>query len=66
MSTEKIFEQFVEWQKQAGTELPETENLMPMLKAYITPEEAEFLTGLPFRFQTLEQLAEIKKYSSFY
>ncbi len=60
MSTEKIFEQFVEWQRQTGIEFPETENLMPMLKAYITPEEAKFLTGLPFKLNTLEQLAEIK------
>jgi predicted transcriptional regulator len=31
-----------------------------MLKTYITPEEAEFLTGFPFKWKTLEQLADIK------
>ncbi len=60
MSTQNVYEQYLEWQKQTGMELPETENLMPMLKAYITPEEAEFLTGFPFKWHPLEELAEIK------
>ncbi len=61
MSTEKVYEQYYEWQKQTGIQFPETDNLMPMLEAYITPEEAEFLTGFPFNLQTLEQAAELKK-----
>ncbi len=61
MSTEKIYEKFIGWQRQrGGLEYPDSENLMPMLKTYITPEEAEFLTGFPFKWKTLEQLADIK------
>jgi len=61
MSTEKIYEQFIEWQRQTGgLEYPDSENLMSMLKAYITPEEAEFLTGFPSKWKTLEQVADIK------
>jgi len=62
MSTDEIYEKYIAWQRQGGgvIELTETENLRPMLKAYITPEEAEFLTGLPLRLHTLEQLTEIK------
>jgi len=61
MSKEKVFEKFIEWQKQAGLEIPESEHLLPMLESYYTPEEAEFLTGFPIRFNTLEQLAELKQ-----
>jgi hypothetical protein len=61
MSTEKIYEKFIGWQRQGGgLEYPDSENLMSMLKAYITPEEAEFLTGFPYKWRTLEQVADIK------
>ena len=61
MPSEKIYEQFIEWQRQTGgLEYPDSENLMSMLKAYITPEEAEFLTGFPSKWKTLEQVADIK------
>lgn len=62
MSTEKIYEQLLAWQRQGGgLEYPDSENLMSMLKAYITPEEAEFLTGFPYKWRTLEQVADIKE-----
>ena len=39
----------------------ESEHLMPMIKARITPEEAAFLTGFPQKTKTLEEIAEIKQ-----
>ncbi|MCP4750694.1 MAG: hypothetical protein GY866_07370 [Proteobacteria bacterium] len=61
MSTDEIFEEYIAWQRQGGgLEIPDTENLRPLLKAYMTPEEADFLTGMPHRLQTLEQLADLK------
>ena len=34
--------------------------MMPMLEAHITPDEAAFLTGMPFRRITAEELADMK------
>lgn len=38
--------------------LPDSEILLPLLKARLTPEEAEFLADFPFLPHTIEQLAE--------
>ncbi len=61
MPTKEIFENFIVWQKQQGIDIPETEHLLPMLEAYYSPEEAEFLTGFPVGWKTLEAIAEIKE-----
>ncbi len=60
MSNKDIFEAFIAWQKQTGVDAPESEYLMPMLESYYTPEEAEFLTGFPLGWKTIEQIAETK------
>ena len=60
MAEKEIYEEFIKWLGKTWVELPESEYLMPTIKSYYTPEEAEFLTGIPFSLRSLEELAEIK------
>lgn len=64
MSGQGIYEKLHEWLKTSFSGMVDSEEVIPMLKARYTPEEAELLTGLPFTnpFQkpTLEELAEQK------
>ncbi|UCE55743.1 MAG: 4Fe-4S binding protein [Desulfobacterales bacterium] len=57
----EIYEKFIEWLGKTWWGLPESDQLMPIIKARYTVEEAEFLTGMPFSGSTLEELAEAKK-----
>ena len=57
---EKIYEGLVEWLRKAWWGLPDSEHLMPTMKAFYSPEEAALLTGLPFKSTNLEELAEMK------
>ena len=43
-----------------GWHLPETEELLPLLKARFSPEEAVFFTGMPLGLTRLEDIAEAK------
>ena len=57
---EEIYRKFIGWLDKAWWKLPESKSLMPMIKARYTPEEAAFLTGIPFSSRSLEELAEMK------
>ena len=45
MSDKESYERFVEWLGKAWWGLPESEHLMPAIKAFYTPEEAALLTS---------------------
>jgi len=60
MSEKEIYEKFIKWLGNTWVELPESEYLRPMVKSYHTPDEAEFLTGIPFAPKSIEELADIK------
>ena len=59
MSEEEIYEEFIQWLRKAPLKVPESEHLRPLISSYYTPEEAEFLTGIPFSLKSLEELADI-------
>jgi NAD-dependent dihydropyrimidine dehydrogenase PreA subunit len=59
VSDEAIYKELIEWLKKSW-HLPETEELLPVVKARYTPAQAAFLTGMPFRLTKLEDLAESK------
>jgi len=61
MSDQEIYEAFIKWLRKAPLGVPESEHLRPLIKSYYTPEEAEFLTGIPFSLKSLEELAAIKE-----
>jgi ferredoxin len=64
VSEQGVYEKLHEWLKTSFSGMVDSEEVIPMLEARYTPEEAEILTGLPFTnpFQkpTLEELAEQK------
>ncbi len=60
MSDGRVYEELAAWLNKAWWGMPASEHLMPTLKAFYSPEEAEMLTGVPFRNTDLATLAEIK------
>jgi Pyruvate/2-oxoacid:ferredoxin oxidoreductase delta subunit len=60
MSEQTIYSKFIEWLSSTWIGLPETDELMPLIEARYTPEEAELLTGIPFSGRSVEELAEAK------
>lgn len=61
MPKEEIYRQLRDWLKQTWYNLPETDELLPLIKANYTPEEASLLTGMPFKGMNLEDLAAMKQ-----
>ncbi len=60
MADQEIYEKFIEWMNNGYWEFTESEAKMPMITAYITPDEAEFLTGFPWSSKSLADLAKLK------
>ncbi len=64
MSDQEIYEKFIEWLRTGFVEAPAADELLPMISARYTPEEAKLCTGMPFDGpfprQSLEELAEEK------
>ena len=60
MTDKAVYEEFIKWLGKTWVELPESEYLRPMIKSYYTPDEAKFLTDIPFAFKNLEELSDIK------
>ena len=61
MSEQEIYQAFIDWERQNWVGLPEVDELMPLVMATYTPEEASLLTGMPFGGRNLEELAEMKQ-----
>ena len=66
MSEQEIYERLISWLRQSLFALPDAEELLPMIKATYTPEEASLLTGMPLEGmpsagKSLEELAEKKQ-----
>ena len=60
MSEEEIYKKFVDWLGRTWWGLTPSKQLMPLMKARYTIEEAEFLIGVPHSAATLEDLAQLK------
>ena len=61
MSDQEVYRRFIKWLDKAWWGLPESDHLMPTIKAFYTPEEASLLTGIPFSSRSLEELAVKKR-----
>ena len=57
---EEIYRKFIDWLGRGWWKLPESKSLMPLIMARYTPEEASFLTGMPFTGKSVEELAALK------
>jgi len=61
MTEQEIYEGFMDSLKQSWWGLPEADELVPLIMATYTPEEASLLTGMPFSGRNIEELAEMKQ-----
>ncbi|MFC1913016.1 4Fe-4S binding protein [Chloroflexota bacterium] len=61
MSDQETYRRFIDWLKQSWWGLPEAQELLPLLKATYTSEEAALLTEFPYDSIYLEDLAEIRQ-----
>ena len=60
-SEQDVYNRFIDWMKQTWYGLPEADELLPLMIARYTPEEAALLTGMPFSGKSLEELAGMKQ-----
>ena len=60
MADAEIYSRFIAWLDKAWWHLPASEYLLPSIKAFLTPEEAALLTGLPFKPTELKEIASLK------
>ena len=61
MSEQKIYDGLLNWLKLGWYGMPESEELMPLIKATFTPDEAALLTDFPYKGNYLEDLAKLKR-----
>lgn len=61
MFDQGVYRHFIDWLRQAWWDMPERGELMPLMMARYTPEEASLLTSMPFSGKSLEELAELKQ-----
>jgi Na+-translocating ferredoxin:NAD+ oxidoreductase subunit B len=61
MNDEIIYEKFTEWLKTSWFGVPDSPYSITAIQARYTPEDAEFLTGVPFRPTSVPALAEQKQ-----
>ena len=54
MSEQEVYRRFINWLNQTWWGLPEADELMPLIMARYTPEEAVLLTGMPFSGKNLK------------
>ena len=63
MSEQEIYDGLLNWLKQGWLAMPESEDLMALIKATFTPDEAALLTDFPYKGNYLEELAKLKRMS---
>ena len=56
MSEQEVYQRFIDWLRQGWWDLPEADELMPLMMARYTPQEASLLTGMPFSGKSLEEV----------
>jgi NAD-dependent dihydropyrimidine dehydrogenase PreA subunit len=57
LTDEEIYRRFIEYVSNPLLGFPESEHKWPMIKSFITPEEADFMTGFPMSPTSLEKIA---------
>ncbi len=63
MTDQEIYQKFINYMDNPVWEFTESEHKMPMITSFLTPEEADFLTGFPFVNTSLKEIAAMKKMS---
>lgn len=60
MTDQQKYQKFIEWLSNPVWEFTESPAMMPMITSYISPEEAEFMTGVPLNAKTIDEIAALK------
>ena len=60
MEIEEVYARFVDWLRRCGAYVPDSVELMPLIKASYRPEEARLLTGMPLTPLDLQEIAALK------
>jgi hypothetical protein len=55
-----VYEKLKDWLNKSWAVMPASEDLMPLIRARFSTEEAEFLTGFPYRKTPTDELARMK------
>ena len=63
MAEQEVYQKFINWLRKTWWGLPDSEQLLPLIKARYTVKEAKFLTGFPFSGRSLEELVTLKSMS---
>jgi formate hydrogenlyase subunit 6/NADH:ubiquinone oxidoreductase subunit I len=61
MSAEQVYRDLIAWLNKTWWGLPDSPELLPLMRVTYTPAEARLLTGLPFRGVSLSELAAMKQ-----
>jgi len=61
MGETDVYEKLIEWLRPADPGLTDSEDMVALIKARYTPEDAALLTGIPFHYQSIEELADRKQ-----
>ncbi len=61
MSDKEVYGKFFEWLNQTWFKLSDADDMLPLLRARYTAEDASLLTGMPFTGRSLTELAEMKQ-----
>ena len=61
MTEQEIYQKFIDYLNNPIFGFTESEHMMPMITSFITPEEAELMTGFPTTDASLDEIAAIKK-----
>lgn len=59
-SVETVYNELIRWLRQEGAYLPSSAELLPLIKATYTPQEARLLTGMPLALTEVGNLAALK------
>jgi hypothetical protein len=60
LSEREIYQGFIDWLGKTWIGLPATDELLPLIRARYSPEDAALLIGMPFSPKSLEELAQLK------
>lgn len=60
MNEETVYTGLLDWLRKTWWDLPESDDLLPIIRSRCTPEEAELMTGMPFSSSSLEELSQAK------
>lgn len=61
MDDRKIYLDLIDWLNKSWWDLPESEELLPIVQSRCTPVEALLMTGMPFASKSLDELAHLKQ-----